>query len=329
MIQLTKNCRLILVAVSVFTVSISNNLQAQTFKDYQLPNTLNRVAAEQQLSKILFTSKPPTFSQPDNTEAKSEQIKRAVYEADARMAMRARLGFAMINPIRIPTRVQVIQDINRSVNRDAGTGVVVLPIDDGSRSFNLYQDLIEQYCTDQANTKCTQATLTAIDLWQLAGIYRAFANVLNAQDKIASEQYLDSLDQQWQSYKNDTIKLWPQEVLLSSMFFRQNQDGFTAPPNYKVLALRPALGLSYLSDGSPDFRPTINVDLLGLYWWQYNNNKAGKGRGLAASLVWAGDDTAYGITYHHNPKWSATLAHSSDNDIVLSLSFQLGYAFFK
>lgn len=223
----------------------------------------------------------------------------------------------------------LIQEVNRRINRDSGTATVLLAGDEGPNVIALFDDIIRPNCSAVASEQCARATTTATDLWHIAGQYRAFPNQLNTQDVMASKQSLRELDQMWRSYKDDTIKLWPQEVLLSSLLFRQNQDGFTAPPNYKVLALRPALGLSYLSAGSPDLRPTLNLDLLGLYWWDYKDSKATKGRGLAASLVWAGDDTAYGLTYHHNPRWSATIASSNENDLVLSVSFQLGFALLR
>ena len=226
-------------------------------------------------------------------------------------------------------RLSIVEKINRDINRDSGTGVVVLPSTNGISNINLFSDVIEPNCSSKASQQCAEAAKAAIDLWNIAGSFRGFANYLNQQEKSDSLATLSLLDTQWKSYKEDTIKLWPQETLLSSIVFKQNKDGFTAPPNYKLLALRPSLGLTYLSEGSPDFQPTVNMDLLGLYWWKYEQGKAQPGRGLAASLVWSGDDTAYGLTYHHNPKWAFTLAHSNQKDIVFSISFQVGYWLLK
>ncbi|MFT4629599.1 MAG: hypothetical protein ACI8PV_000713 [Dinoroseobacter sp.] len=136
----------------------------------------------------------------------------------------------------------------------------------------------------------------------------------------------------WQSYKDDTILLWPQEVLLNSLVFNPDQKGLSEAPNYKLLSLRPALRLSYLSDAKHHFQPTLNVDLLAVYWWRYgepDGASAQPGRGIAATLIVDGSDTALGLTYHHNPKWSATIAQGDDNDLMVSLSFQLASWFLK
>lgn len=290
--------------------------------------------AEQQLNKAMFNKNLPTIV----------SVSQTVTDIDQRLGTHIKAGFSFIEPIRKATydlglqaacaehcedSAALIQQLNRRVNRDAGTAVVLLPTSNSSQSVSLLDDLITPNCSDSASPKCTNATLLAIDLWRIAGLYRSFANHLNTRDKQTSLKKLAELDQQWLSYKNDTIKLWPQEVLLSSLLFKQNHHGFTAPPNYKLLTLRPHLALSYLSDGSPDIQPTLNVDLLGVYWWQYQGSKANKGQGLAASLVWTGDDTAYGVTYHHGPKWSATLASSDEQDVIFSVSFQLGYWLLK
>ena len=226
-----------------------------------------------------------------------------------------------------------ILNINKSVNRDAGTGFVVFPDANGQPlQLNLFSEVIAANCLPQATSRCGRAAELAQTLWMTAGGYRALSDALNAEDKAASLAYNERLDRKWRSYKDDTIKLWPQEVLLNSIVYQPEESGLSEPPSYKLLALRPALGLSYLSDDSHHFQPTINVDLLGVYWWQYGGEsgaEAQPGRGISASLVWDGDDTAYGITYHHNPKWSATLAHGDENDVVVSISFQLAHWFIR
>ncbi len=219
--------------------------------------------------------------------------------------------------------------LNRKVNRDAGTAVVLLPNADQNVQIFLFDHLVAVHCTAKPTQRCHNATELAINLWRIAGGFRALSKTLSAADIASSKTQLNNLDQQWLSYKDDTIKLWPHETLLSSIAFRQNQSGFSAPPNYKILALRPSLGLSYFSNGSPDFRPSINVDLFGVYWWKYRGTNAEPGRGLSASLIWGGDDTAVGLTYHHGPRWSATLARSDDNDVVVSVSLQLAHLLFK
>jgi len=222
-----------------------------------------------------------------------------------------------------------IDKLNRLVARDAGTGFVVLPNSaKESSQINLYAQVIDTHCNSETTLICAQATELAKNLWWIAGEYRAFANNLNIHDKTSSLEFNERLEQQWQSYKNNTIKLWPQEVLLSSLSYRTSDQGLSAPPNYKLLALRPSIGLSYLSDQSHRVQPTINIDLLGIYWWQYggdNGVAAKSGKGVSASLIWDGDDTAYGLTYHHNPKWSATLARGNENEVVISISFQLAH----
>ncbi|RBP49675.1 hypothetical protein [Arenicella xantha] len=226
-------------------------------------------------------------------------------------------------------RTSVINEINRSITRDAGTGFIQFPVaNGGTTTINLYDDLVTPFCQAHATTDCARATQLAQQLWLIAGYYRALSDSLNRPDKLASLQFNQTLEQQWQSYKDDTIKLWPHEVLVNSLIYQPQKTGLSGPPNYKLLALRPTLGLSYLSDQPHRIQPTINVDLLGIYWWKYSesgNDAASPGRGIAASLVWDGDDTAYGLTYHHNPKWSVSVAHGDENDIVLSVSLQLAY----
>lgn len=228
------------------------------------------------------------------------------------------------------TTEEIITDINRGFNRDAGTAIVLLPSNlERGTVIDLINDLIAPNCADTRSETCFTALSQATQLWHLVGAIRSVADQLNKQAREASRAHLDSLDKQWRSYKDDTIKLWPQEVLLSSLVHRPRDSGFSAPPNYKMLFLRPSIGLSYLSDGSPDFQPTLNVDLLGTYWWKYKDNKAQKGRGISATLIWDGDSTAYGLTYHHSPRWSMSIATSEENDLVLSVSAQLGYWLLK
>ena len=120
--------------------------------------------------------------------------------------------------------------------------------------------------------------------------------------------------------------------MLNSLVFNPDKEGLNEPPSYKLLSLRPAIGLSYLSDENHHIQPTLNIDLLGIYWWKYGGEdgaSAQAGRGVAATLILDGSDTALGLTYHHNPKWSATIAHGDDNDLVVSISFQLASWFLK
>jgi hypothetical protein len=225
----------------------------------------------------------------------------------------------------------LVNKINRGIVRDAGTGFVLFPDTNGKNiEINLFYKLVDRHCQHAATTRCAQSTELALNLWFIAGEFRALADQLNQADREASLAFNNNLDSQWRSYKDDTIKLWPQEVLLNSMVFKPSNKGLSAPPNYKLLTLRPTLGLSYLSDQSHRFQPTINIDLLGIYWWQYGaDGKASTGRGISATAIWDGDDTALGLSYHHNPKWSFTLAHGDENDVVVSLSFQLAHWFLK
>jgi hypothetical protein len=222
-----------------------------------------------------------------------------------------------------------VEAINSTVNRDAGTGFVMLPSDSGEPiQLSLFNDIIETNCDAEATTRCGQANELAKALWWITGEFRALSNTLNQQDKAASMVFNERLNQQWRSYKDDTIKLWPQEVFLNSLVYQPEERGLSKPPSFKLLTLRPSLGLSYLSDDDHPIQPTLNVDLLGIYWWKYGGDggvTAQPGRGLSASLVWDGNEPAYGVTYHHNPKWSATIAHSDENDVVISISFQLAH----
>ena len=321
MIQKIGLFKIIVVLIGFFSsLSHADGLEIKTF---------DRQQAETLLNKTLFTS-------PSNVEAGiSVEISQALEKLELHQYPSYKEIFTSTKDLGLRIKQcldgkcdqtsDLVLELNRKVNRDAGTGFVVLPSKEGNKSISLFESFIEQNCDQYPSVKCHSATQAAIDLWDIAGAFRSASNFFNQQEKSESLSKIDLLDKQWKSYKDDTIQLWPQETLLSSIFFRQNRDGFTPPPNYKILSLRPALGMTYLSDGSPDFQPTLNMDLLGIYWWKHQDGKAKPGRGLAASLVWSGDDTAYGVTYHHGPKWSATLASSDENDVVLSISFQLGY----
>jgi len=220
-----------------------------------------------------------------------------------------------------------IDDINQAVNRDAGTGFVQFPAAGrSSLELDLYADILSPACSDLAQASCTSAADMATNLWWIAGYFRGLSTHYNQQDIASSQSYNQRLNRQWQSYKDDTILLWPQEVLLNSLVFKQESAGFSKPPNYKLLALRPSLGISYLSDTDHRIQPTLNIDLFGSYWWKYgrsNGATAGAGRGIAATVILDGSDAAFGISYYHNPKWSATIAHGDKNDLVISISFQL------
>lgn len=224
-----------------------------------------------------------------------------------------------------------INAINSQVARDAGTGFVVFPsIDNKTLEINLFSTLINQACGLKASAECARSTELAQNLWWIAGEYRGFSDHLNQYDKKSSSVFNQNLDTQWRSYNEDTLQLWPQEVLMNSIIYQPSKQGLSSPPRYKLIGLRPSIGLSYLSDQSHRVQPTLNVDLVGVYWWEYgNDNKAQTGRGIAATLIWDGDDTAYGLSYHHNPKWSFTIAHGNDNDIVVSMSFQLAHWLLK
>lgn len=236
------------------------------------------------------------------------------------------LGDRLANADTKEAKRSVVQELKRTVARDAGTGYVQFPgAEESGVSINLFTQLIGNYCNKQTNKICGEATDLAKKLWLIAGKYRSLADTLNKEDKLASREFNRQLDLKWRSYRDDTIKLWPQEVLINSLVYQPSSVGLSTPPSFKLMALRPELGLSYLSDQSHYVQPTINLNLLGVYWWQYDGTKASAGRGLSASLIWDGDDTAYGLTYHHTPKWSATLAQGNENDLVVSISFQLAY----
>ncbi len=329
--------KLLLIAAIIAMSAPSNFAFAQASAEQSITERteLNKAQASRRLNQIIFKPKANSITKDNigdvvaSIDDSLKKYREADYPSLNSVAQRlTTLGQQVADCVvqNCEDKHAIVAQLNRKINRDSGTANVVLPSDNGTRTIDLFRDVIDQYCDDTFSSKCAEASNLAITVWQAAGQYRHFANLLNTTDKVASNDSLTLLDEQWRSYRQDTIKLWPQEVFLSSLIFQQKKDGFTPPPSSKVLALRPALGLSYLSDGSPDLRPSLNLDLLGLYWWKYNGAKAGKGRGLAASLVWSGDDTAYGITYHHNPRWSATVAHSDENDLVLSISFQLGYA---
>ncbi|MFT5137775.1 MAG: hypothetical protein ACI9XU_001819 [Arenicella sp.] len=243
------------------------------------------------------------------------------------------LGLALENSNSPDSTRNALNRINRSVNRDAGTTYLQFPNDnDSTLDIDLFSDFLKPTYTKYASDSCAKSLSVAQHLWWIGGIYRALAGNHNKSGINASLTYNDRLVRKWQSYKDDTILLWPQEVLLNSLVFNPDQKGLHEPPNYELLSLRPALGLSYLSDAKHHFQPTLNVDLLGVYWWRYggpDGASAQAGRGIAATLIVNGSDTALGLTYHHNPKWSATIAQGDDNDLVVSLSFQLASWFLK
>lgn len=225
------------------------------------------------------------------------------------------------------SKLALIKAINSQIVRDAGTGFVVFPSQNKeSKQINLYYTFIDQLCADQASLECASNTQLAKSLWSLAGNYRALNDQLNQDFKSDSLAFNNKLAKQWQYYNNDTIKLWPQELLLNSLIYKPSQRGLSSPPNYKLLTLRPSIGLSYLSDQSHRIQPTLNIDLLGIYWWRPDQNHSeSPGKGISASLIWDGRDNAYGLSYHHNPKWTFTLAQGSDNNVVVSMSFQLAH----
>lgn len=230
----------------------------------------------------------------------------------------------------------VINTINDQIVRDAGTGFVLFPSATGtSKEFNLFSEFIDKYCSETSSQRCAEKTDIAKQLWWIAGEYRGYPDHLNRKEKAASLAFNQTLNQQWRSYKDDTIKLWPQEVLLNSLVYGPAKKSLSTPPRYKLLGLRPSLGLTYLSDQSHKIQPTLNVDLLGVYWWHYGEKaqtggiKAQPGQGISVSLIWDGSDTALGLTYHHNPKWSLTLAHGTENNVIVSISFQLAHWLLK
>lgn len=240
-----------------------------------------------------------------------------------------RLGRDLLNAETDETRRAAINAINQSVNRDAGTGFLLLPLAaSASLELDLFAEFIGNACSETPAAACNQALSTATHLWWIGGFYRGLADRFNRGDIIASQAFNQRLEKKWLSYKDDTILLWPQEVMLNSLVFKQSERGFTEPPAYKLLSMRPSIGLSYLSDTDHRLQPTLNVDLLGIYWWRYggaDGSEAQPGRGIAASMILDGSDTSYGVTYYHNPKWSLTLASGDKNDVVVSISMQLGH----
>lgn len=317
---------------------ISNTaLSCSLLIDGLATENLNFQEAQNKLTNILFSTA-------DESSIAGLEGQALVDQIDCYLASQE-IGLKQLSSVRSPLRKRgsslfnarsdiersmVLEGINSTVNRDAGTGYVVLPNHTGGRTeISLYDDVLAGRCATEASKECTAGLNTAKTLWWIAGQYRGFASQFNQQAIQQSLRFNDTLDKQWRSYKDDTIKLWPQEILLNSVVYKPSNRGLSAPPSYKLLALRPSLGLSYLSDQSHHIQPTINIDLLGIYWWRYQDHKATPGRGVSASLVWDGDDTAYGLSYHHSPKWTATVAQGDENDIVLSVSFQLAYWFLK
>lgn len=307
-------------------------------ESHQLTSGLNNQAidiktAKRELQQVFYTSEPPNLASDQILCILDAAIKW--YGPAEELAHSLRSISASLDQVESPQQKrQLISHINQNVMLDRGTGYIALPrLSEAQRyqrrEIDLNHLLETQGCTQTASKQCRRSLNFATKLWYIAHNVRAWSDQLNQSDKTASVKYQSNLAQQWRSYRQDTIKQWPQEVFLNSLFYRPRKEGLSTPPNSKLLFLRPALGLSYLSDNNPDFQPTLNLDLLGIYWWRYQDNLAGEGRGLAASLVWDGDDTAYGLTYHHNPNWAITLATSNENDVIVSVSFQLAYWLLK
>lgn len=285
--------------------------------------------AQNQLVKFLYSSDLGAPTSAYSSVALDCVFKRNRLEGSALIALRHQLDEEGDD------KQQLITTLSRSLMQDRATAYVVFPMYNPDKQIrrnelNLIELLKQGGCSEQATNQCAKSLSAAKHLWLVVQNARGWANLLNADEKQASLEFNKNLKQQWQSYRQDTVKLWPQEVLLNSIVYsRTKEQGLAAPPSSKLFFLRPSLGISYLSDDEHHLQPTINIDLLGRYWWRYQDNKAGQGRGLSLSLIRSRDDTAYGVTYHHNPKWSATLATSDENDLVFSLSFQLGYALLK
>ncbi|MEM7360200.1 MAG: hypothetical protein AAF431_13950 [Pseudomonadota bacterium] len=323
-------CLAILLISSLLT---SNSIACESLLFSELA-PLSRNQATAQLNEILLSDQLKATNADQTLEQQLQSIRcylQVQANQDPRLGNSGTelqgLADALINADTAEARREAISAINQAVNRDAGTGFLLMPLPGAdSLELDLFSELINFSCDEEPASSCSEAFSTAAHLWWIAGVYRGLADQFNQSDVVASQAFNQRLEKKWLSYKDDTILLWPQEVLLNSLVFRQNKRGFTEPPAYKLLSLRPSIGLSYLSDADHHLQPTLNVDLLGLYWWRYggaDGSEAQPGRGIAASMILDGSDHSYGFTYYHNPKWSVTLASGSKNDVVLSVSMQL------
>ena len=333
--------KLLFRSVILLLITITNNGYACSSLSTPLlklnvPASLTKEQATQQLDQWLLSLSAKHATNTSKPEPTLELINCYLTEKSVSSPKLSTVAPALhniasliVNAQTVEQRDSAIISLNRTVNRDAGSGFVQFPNGaDSTIEVDLYQDFVNSNCTDSSSSACSEAFSLAAHLWWFAAYYRSIPDFYNDENIISSLAFNDRLNKKWLSYKDDTILLWPQEVLLNSLVFKQQERGFTEPPSYKLLSLRPSIGLSYLTDESHHIQPTLNIDLLGIYWWKYggdNSVTAQPGKGLATTLIWDGRDTAFGLTYHHNPKWSATIAHGKDNDLILSISFQLAH----
>lgn len=338
----------------VFALASAASLACEPVLQLAPSEPLTLVQAQQKLALLLLENQEnfplsPDLNNVSVAELEQEKIARGIchlrtqsadapeliQSADLLEQMAERLATASSDS----QRTEAIDQLNQSLDRDSSTGYVLFPStittsDAAPTTFSvdLFATYLGNNCSETAVSSCTDAVDDALIVWWVNGLFRGLASQYNQQDVASSLEFTDKLARQWNSYKDDTIPLWPQEVLLSSITYDNKSEGFSPPPSYKMLALRPSLGISYLSDDKNHLKPTLNVDLLGIYWWEYGGSQgveAQPGRGISASLIWDGDNTAYGLSYHHNPKYSFTIATSDENDVVLSVSLQLAYFFIR
>ena len=326
--------KILLKSVCVFFMLFDSASACLSIDELKTPSSLTQQQATQLLDQWLLNPfARPVADRPRPAPTVSE-IKCYLLEQSNKLPILSRvapelerIATTILEAENAEQRGAAIIKLNDLVNRDAGTAFVLLPDESGSSvEFDLFKDFLGPSCSTVSSPNCANSYSLAAHLWWIAGYYRSIPDYYNDENIIDSLAFNERLNKKWLSYKDDTILLWPQEVLLNSLVFKQEDRGFTEPPSYKLLSLRPSIGLSYLSDEDHHIQPTLNVDLLGIYWWKYGGADgvmAQPGRGLATTLIWDGRDTALGLTYHHNPKWSATIAQGDDNDLVLSISFQL------
>lgn len=109
------------------------------------------------------------------------------------------LGEKLANAETKESKCSAVQELKQNVARDAGTGDVQFPAapdaEETSVSINLFTQLIDTYCTKDTTKVCGEATDLAKKLWLIAGKYRRFADKLNNEDKLASREFNQQIDQ--------------------------------------------------------------------------------------------------------------------------------------
>jgi len=148
-------------------------------------------------------------------------------------------------------------------------------------------------------------------------------------------------NQKWNNYFYKALPQYPHEIMLNSigreddrLEFGGNKLGPLSLPEGQFIVLHPSAGFEYVGDADSGSRlqPSINIELFGYNWWEWEENGDMKRPfGIVALLTLSeradADSIGYGAMFHYDNKYAVGLTYRDDGGLSITMNIEIGEFF--